>query len=59
MILSRGGEDPTGLLGVILAFFGGELALMFGRNALSGPGDKRKSTQDAISAEEKEAEDDA
>lgn len=33
-ILSRTDKDPTGLLGVILAFFGGELALMFGREAL-------------------------
>lgn len=35
-ILSRTGEDPAGLLGVILAFFGGELGLMFGKNALEG-----------------------
>ena len=34
-IMSRTGHDATGLLGVILAFFGGELALMFGRNALN------------------------
>ena len=27
-ILSRTGNDPAGLLGVILAFFGGELLLM-------------------------------
>ena len=27
-ILSRTGHDPAGLLGVILAFFGGELLLM-------------------------------
>lgn len=27
-ILSHTGQDPAGLLGVILAFFGGELALM-------------------------------
>lgn len=31
-----GGVDPSALIGVILAFFGGELALMFGKNALSG-----------------------
>ena len=35
-ILSRTGHDPAALLGIILAFFGGELALMFGKNALSG-----------------------
>lgn len=33
-ILSRTGQDAGGLLTPILAFFGGELALMFGRNAL-------------------------
>lgn len=33
-ILARTGNDPTSLLGVILAFLGGELALMFARNAL-------------------------
>lgn len=33
-ILSRTGQDATGLLTPILAFFGGELALMFGKNAL-------------------------
>ena len=35
-ILSHTGHDPSALLGVALAFFGGELALMFGRNALQG-----------------------
>lgn len=35
-VLSRTGQDPGGLLAVILAFFGGELALMFGRQALKG-----------------------
>lgn len=33
-ILAHTGNDPTSLLGVILAFLGGELALMFARNAL-------------------------
>lgn len=33
-ILFRTGQDAAGLLVPILAFFGGELALMFGRNAL-------------------------
>lgn len=33
-ILSRTGQDASGLLTPVLAFFGGELALMFGKNAL-------------------------
>lgn len=33
-ILSRTGQDASGLLTPILMFFGGELALMFGKNAL-------------------------
>jgi len=33
-VLSRTGQDATGLLVAILGFFGGELALMFGKNAL-------------------------
>ena len=35
-ILSRTGQDASGLLAAVLAFFGGELALMFGKNALQG-----------------------
>lgn len=35
-VLSRTGQDATGLLVAILGFFGGELALMFCKNALSG-----------------------
>lgn len=35
-ILSRTGQDSSGLLAPVLAFFGGELALMFGKNALQG-----------------------
>ena len=35
-ILSHTGQDASGLLVPVLAFFGGELALMFGRNALQG-----------------------
>lgn len=42
-ILSHTGQDPAALLGVILAFFGGELGLMFGKNALEG---KRKTRED-------------
>lgn len=33
-ILSRTGQDAGNVLVPILAFFGGELALMFGKNAL-------------------------
>ena len=33
-ILSRTGQDPAGLLGVILAFFGGELLLLCLRTVL-------------------------
>lgn len=40
-IMSRTEKDPAALLGVILAFFGGELALMFGREALKGKHDKQ------------------
>ena len=43
-ILSQTGQDATGLLGVVLAFFGGELGLMFGRNALKG---RKKARGDA------------
>lgn len=42
-ILSHTGHDPAAPLGVILAFFGGELGLMFGKNALEG---KRKTRED-------------
>lgn len=35
-VLSRTGQDPSSLLAVILTFFGGELALMFGKHALKG-----------------------
>ena len=35
-IMSRTGSDSSALLGVILAFLGGELALLFGRDALKG-----------------------
>lgn len=40
-ILARTGHDPAALLGVILAFFGGELLLMCLKTVLSGTG-KRK-----------------
>lgn len=41
-IISRTEKDPAALLGVILAFFGGELGLLFGRDALKGKQDKRE-----------------
>lgn len=40
-ILSRTGHDPAALLGVILAFFGGELLLMCLKTVLNGT-QKRK-----------------
>ena len=43
-ILSRTGHDPAALLGVVLAFFGGELALMFGKNAITET--KRRNKED-------------
>ena len=35
-IMDRTGNDASSLLGVILAFLGGELVLLFGRDALKG-----------------------
>ena len=35
-ILSRTGQDPAALLGVILVFFGGELLLMCLKTVLNG-----------------------
>ena len=40
-ILSRTGQDPAALLGVILGFFGGELLLMCLKTVLNGA-EKRK-----------------
>lgn len=37
-ILSRTGHDPAALLGVILAFFGGELLMMCLKTVLGGKG---------------------
>lgn len=47
-IMSRTDKDPAALLGVILAFFGGELALMFGRTALKGKEDKREGSDHTL-----------
>ena len=41
-ILSRTGQDPAALLGVILGFFGGELLLMCLKTVLSGAGTKKE-----------------
>ena len=47
-ILSRTGNDPAALLGIILGFFGGELVLMFGRDALRGKQNRDGSLSDAV-----------
>ena len=44
-ILARTGHDPAALLGVILAFFGGELLLMCLKTVLNGT-KKRKDDRD-------------
>ena len=41
-ILSRTGNDPAALLGVILAFFGGELLLMCLKTVLNGAKKRRE-----------------
>ena len=43
-ILSHTGHDPAALLGVILAFFGGELLLMCLKTVLNG--DKKRKEED-------------
>jgi hypothetical protein len=40
-ILSRTDNDPAAVLALALAFFGTELGMMFGRDALKGKEDKR------------------
>lgn len=40
-ILSNTGQDPAALLGVILAFFGGELLLMCLKTILNGKNQKK------------------
>ena len=45
-ILSRTAQDAAGLLTPILAFFGGELALMFGRSALQLTPNETKSRKE-------------
>lgn len=41
-IMSRTEKDPAALLGVILAFFGGELLLMCLKTVLGGTGTKKE-----------------
>lgn len=45
-ILSRTGQDAAGLLTPVLAFFGGELALMFGKNALQKKKEEKENGSD-------------
>ena len=43
-VLSRTGHDPTALLGVILAFVGGELLMLCLRKVLNEKTDKKEET---------------
>lgn len=45
-ILSRTGHDPAALLGVILAFFGGELLLMCMKTVLNGNKNRKDDSYD-------------
>ena len=45
-ILSNTGQDPAALLGVILAFFGGELLLMCLKTVLNGPKNRKDENDD-------------
>lgn len=45
-ILSRTGQDASGLLVPVLAFFGGELALMFGKCALKEKKEEKQNGSD-------------
>ena len=44
-ILSRTGHDPAALLGVILAFFGGELLLMCLKTVLNGTKNRKDDSE--------------
>ena len=44
-ILSRTGHDPAALLGVILAFFGGELLLMCLKSVLNGTKNRKDDSE--------------
>lgn len=45
-IMSRTGHDPAALLGVILAFFGGELLLMCMKTVLNGNKNRKDDSYD-------------
>ena len=45
-ILSRTGNDPDALLGVILAFFGGELLMMCLKTVLSGTKQRKENNHE-------------
>lgn len=45
-ILSHTGHDPAALLGVILAFFGGELLLMCLKTVLNGTRNRKEDSND-------------
>lgn len=45
-ILSHTGQDPAALLGVILAFFGGELLLMCMKTVLNGNKNRKDDSYD-------------
>lgn len=45
-ILSRTGHDPAALLGVILAFFGGELLLMCLKTVLNGTKQRKENDRE-------------
>ena len=45
-ILSRTGSDPAALLGVILAFFGGELLLMCLKTVLNGTKQRKENDRE-------------
>ena len=45
-IMSRTGHDPAALLGVILAFFGGELLLMCMKTVLNGTKNRKDDSYD-------------
>ena len=47
-IMSRTGSDPAALLGVILAFLGTELGMMFGRDALKGKNEKNNGSEESF-----------
>lgn len=50
-IMKETGNDPAALLGVVLTFLGGELALLFGRDALKGKEKKGRDEDAGISDE--------